>query len=101
MNALKNRILQAEACLGMAKEEAERLFPVGKPVRFYLSGKQVNPSTGTVLRVEINAYSYSYSDTVSVSPRVVIAHDQAKPRSRYAVRTVTIDRELVELNNED
>lgn len=101
MNALKNRILQAEACMGMVKEEAERLFPIGKPVNFFLAGNQKNPSTGTVLRIEVDSHSYSHSHVVSVTPKVVIKHDQAKPRSRYPIRTVVINQELIDLNAGD
>lgn len=100
MNALKNRILQAEACLGMVKEEAERLFPEGKLIKFKIAHNQKNHSTGTVMRVQAVSYDTCGGRPIAYA-QVVIKHDQAKPRSRYAVRTITIDRELVELNNED
>lgn len=71
----------AKANINEAIALAQQLFPEGMEVSFSISYRQKTPSTGKVLRIETAPYG---------GPRlnVVISHDQAKPHSRYSVRSV-------------
>lgn len=81
-----------QACKRL-REHLDELFPKESTLVFNILAKQVNASTGTVLRTEVSTHPDG-----SVQAWVVVQHHQAKDRSRYLIRTVHVDAALLRMN---
>jgi hypothetical protein len=82
LEQLRQRLIETEAAM---VRELEKKWPKGSEIAFFIMHGQKKPSTGTVTAHQATIYGGT----------VTVQHHQAKPRSRYRLRTVYV-REIQE-----